>query len=392
MAKLIRVTTVPLALKTLLRGQMQFMNQEGFDVIMVSADSEDRNAVVDYEKCPHVIVSMTRAITPIKDFKSLIQLIRLFKKEKPDIVHSHTPKAGLLAMLAAKYTKVPVRIHTIAGLRFMTAKGVSKQIMIAMEKLTCWAAQHVWPNSFSMQDYVLKKKLCKPAKLEVIGNGSSNGIDLTRFNASALKPEKIEGIKKKINYDASLFYFLFVGRLVKDKGIEELIRAFENIYSVNKNTRLVLVGNLESELDPINIRELNILQSHDGIISVGWDSNVEYYFNLCNLFVFPSHREGFPNVLLQAGAMNCPVVCSNIPGNIDIVQHEQTGLLFKVNDQKELETAMLTGMNNDEKREQYRKTLFEKVSNQFSQIFVHRKIAEKYRQYLPALKPINEKL
>ena len=392
MPKLIRITTVPLAFKTLLRGQMRFMQQEGFDVLMVSADSEDRKAVIENEQCPHIIIPMTRAITPFKDFKSLLQLIRLFKKEKPDIVHSHTPKAGLLAMLAAKYTGVPVRIHTIAGLRFMTASGVSRSIMIAMEKLTGWAAQYVWPNSFSLKQYILGKKLCSESKLEVIGNGSTNGIDLNRFNENSLNPEMLDSIKRKINYKASLFYFLFVGRLVKDKGIEELVLAFEGIYAENKNVRLVLVGNLETELDPINIRVLNIIQSHPAIICTGWDSNVEYYFSVCNLFVFPSHREGFPNVLLQAGAMNCPIVCSEIPGNIDLVQHEQTGLLFKVNDAGSLRDAMLEGINDPDKITAYKKSLFEKINNQFSQIFVHRKIAEKYRQYLPALKPINEKL
>ena len=384
MAKLIRVTTVPLALKTLLRGQLRFMKKDGFDVIMVSADSEDRQQVIEYEQCPHFIIPMTRAITPLKDFISLLKLIKFFKKEKPDIVHSHTPKAGLLAMLAAKYTGVPVRIHTVAGLRFMTAEGVSRQIMIVMEKITCWAAQYVWPNSFSLKQYILEKKLCKPSKIEVIGNGSTNGIDLTRFNTNELLPEILEATKNKINYDKSLFYFLFVGRLVKDKGIEELVHAFESIYKDNKNVRLVLVGSLESDLDPINSNTLNSIKSHPAIISVGWDNNVEYYFHLSNLFVFPSHREGFPNVLLQAGAVNCPVICSDIPGNTDIVVHGQTGLLFKTGDVLAIKEAMEQCLKNEEQLGVFKKNLFEKINNQFSQIFVHRKIAEKYRQHLSA--------
>ncbi len=382
MAKLIRVTTVPLALKTLLRGQLRYMKNEGFEVIMVSADSEDRQAVIEYEQCPHIIVSMTRAMTPLKDFKSLLQLIKLFKKEKPDIVHSHTPKAGLLAMLAAKYTGVPVRIHTIAGLRFMTATGIGRQIMVAMEKLTCRAAQHVWPNSFSLKQYILEKKICTTSKLEVIGNGSSNGIDLNRFSENSLLPEQLEKIKKKINYNKTLFYFLFVGRLVKDKGIEELIRAFEDVYNENNNVRLILVGNPEAEFDPLNIRILKIIESHIAILPVGWDNNVEHYFHLSNLFVFPSHREGFPNVLLQAGAMNCPVICSDIPGNTDIVQHQQTGLLFKTGDPAAIKEMMIHCLKNQDDLTAFKKNLFERINNQFSQIFVHRKIAEKYRQYL----------
>jgi glycosyltransferase involved in cell wall biosynthesis len=327
---------------------------------------------------------MTRAITPLKDFISLLKLIRFFRKEKPDIVHSHTPKAGLLAMLAAKYTGVPVRIHTVAGLRFMTAGGISRKIMIVMEKVTCRAAHYVWPNSFSLKQYIIEKKLCKPSKIEVIGNGSTNGIDLTRFNVNALLPEILEATKSKISYDKSMFYFLFVGRMVKDKGIEELVHAFESIYKDNNSVRLVLVGNLEPDLDPISSNALNSIKSHPAITSVGWDNNVEYYFHLSNLFVFPSHREGFPNVLLQAGALNCPVICSDIPGNTDIIVHGQTGLLFKTGDVSAIKEAMSQCLKNEEQLGVFRKNLFQNISNQFSQIFVHRKIAEKYRQHLSA--------
>ena len=159
MAKIIRVTTVPMALKVLLRGQMRYMKKAGFEVIMVSADGIERNDVMQYEGCPHHIIPMTRKITPFADALSFWKLYRLLKKEKPDIVHSHTPKAGLLAMLAAKYAGVKIRIHTVAGLRFMTASGFTRTILTRMEKITAHAATHVWPNSLSLLKYVKQHNL-----------------------------------------------------------------------------------------------------------------------------------------------------------------------------------------------------------------------------------------
>ena len=153
MPKLIRITTAPLSLNVLLKGQMRYMNENGFDVVMVSSDGNELELVKRNEGCRHHIIPMTRKMTPFTDLRCLWLMYRFFKKEKPDIVHSHTPKAGLISMLAARMAGVKIRIHTIAGLRFMTAKGMSRKILVAMEKLTARAAQHVWPNSFSLLEY-----------------------------------------------------------------------------------------------------------------------------------------------------------------------------------------------------------------------------------------------
>jgi hypothetical protein len=184
MPKLIRITTAPISLKVLLAGQMRYMNANGFDVVMVSSDGPELADVLRNEQCRHMIIPMTRKMTPFADVRSLWLLYRFFKKEKPDIVHSHTPKGGLLAMLAAKFAGVKIRVHTIAGLRFMTSKGMTRKVLVFMEKLTGRAATHVWPNSFSLLDYIIENKLVTPSKLEVISKGSSNGINLGRFSAT----------------------------------------------------------------------------------------------------------------------------------------------------------------------------------------------------------------
>lgn len=382
MAKIIRVTTVPLAFKALLRGQMKYMKEEGYEVIMVSADGKERSDVMSFEGCPHEIIPMTRKITPWKDLKSLWMMYRFFKKEKPDIVHSHTPKAGLIAMLAAKAAGIKIRVHTIAGLRFMTASGITYKILVQMEKLTARAATQIWPNSLSLLGYVTAQKLVNPAKLEVIGKGSSNGINLARFSKSALQQETLEETARLINYDPSLFYILSVGRIVKDKGISELVLSFVSLYEENDKLRLVLVGAFEDDLDPVDPDIMQLIKTHPGIILPGWHDEVEYFMQLCNLLVHPSYREGFPNVVLQAGAMGCPVVCSRIPGNIDIVDEDVSGLVCAAKNKEELLAKLKQAIANPEKMKEMASVLQKKIEDNFDIRYVHQQLSQRYRSLL----------
>ena len=380
--KLIRTTTAPLSLKYLLRNQMRYMKEKGFNVLMVSSDGPEREEVIRNEQCPHTIVPMTRRMTPLADLRALWSFYRLLKKERPEIVHSHTPKAGLIAMLAARLAGVPLRIHTVAGLRFMTVQGFSRKILVAMEKLTMRSATHVWPNSFSLKEYIEKNRLVNPGRLEVIGEGSSNGIDLRRFSPGAIDREKLEKTKALIGYDEQLVYLLAVGRIVRDKGIDELVHAFDEVYQANGQLRLLLVGAFEDELDPVPDKARQMINDHPGIIKTGWNESVEYFMHLADLLVHPSHREGFPNVLLQAGAMNCPVICSRIEGNVDIVTHEKTGLLFEVKDRQQLTVQLKRALSNPAMMKEYSNNLYNKVISHFDQSVVHSRIEKRYRELL----------
>jgi glycosyltransferase involved in cell wall biosynthesis len=382
MPKLIRITTAPISLKVLLAGQMRYMNENGFEVVMVSSEGPQLPDVLRNEQCRHVVIPMTRKITVFTDIRCLWLLYRFFKKERPDIVHSHTPKAGLLAMIAAKLAGVKIRIHTIAGLRFMTAKGTTRKILVTMEKLTGKAATHVWPNSYSLLEYIKANKLVKPSRLEVISKGSSNGINLSRFSASSLKQEKLEEIKKLIRYDEKLIYFLSVGRIVHDKGIDELLGAFTEVYKKNDRVRMLLVGAFEDELDPISDEARQILKTHPGVVQAGWHDAVEYFMHFSFALVHPSHREGFPNVLLQAGAMHCPIICSRIEGNVDIVDHGQTGLIFEVKNEKELQEKLEYALADPGVMKQYAASLRQKIEQHFDQKIIHNELRKKYIELL----------
>lgn len=325
-----------MALRYLLPGQMHFMSQNGFDVLMISADGKELSDVINNEQCRHIIVPMTRKITPLQDLRCLLRLIRIFRKEKPDIVHTHTPKAGLLGMLAARWCGIAVRIHTVAGLPLMVEKGFKYRLLKFIEKLTYASASQVWPNSYSLKDFILQKKLCNPAKLHIIAKGSTNGINLTRFSREALKENILDDIRKQIQYEPQNKYLLCIGRLVADKGIVELVNVFTELQRSDVSLRLVLVGSYEPNLDPLPGKTISEIQNNKAIIHINWSDNVEYFMALANYFVFPSHREGFPNVLLQAGAMGVPVICSHITGNIDIVTSNETGLIFDRSNEQQL--------------------------------------------------------
>lgn len=392
MPKLIRVTTVPLSLKYLVPGQARYMQENGFEVIVISSYGPEREEIMRKEGCRHHIIPMTRKITPLADLRSLWQLYRFFRKERPDIVHSHTPKAGLLAMMAARMAGVKIRIHTIAGLRFVTTTGSFRKMLIAMEKLTAKSATHVWPNSVSLLNYIKKVGLVKPRKLDLIGSGSSNGVNLQRYSVEALQEDKLDAVKRLINYDRENIYFLAVGRIVHDKGIDELLKAFIQVHSKHNRARLVLVGTFEDEMDPINNESRTILNTHPAILQPGWSDEVEYFMHLSFALIHASYREGFPNVLLQAGAMGCPVICSRIEGNVDLVEHEITGLLFEVRNEKELQEKMELALAHPGRMRQYAEHLREKVENHFDQRIIWQQLYQRYQELLGHPSQIEKRL
>ena len=222
--KLIRITTVPMALKHLLKGQMSFMSKNGFDVIMISADGQELNDVIESEKCKHFIVPFTRKITIIKDLYATYKLYRILIREKPDIVHTHTPKAGLVGMLASYFARVPARLHTVAGLPLVETTGFKRFILNFVERLTYRCSTMVYPNSFGLKEIILKNRFTTKNKLRIIGNGSSNGIDTSYFDSELFSSLENNTLKSKLGVEINDFVFIFVGRVVSDKGINVLFK------------------------------------------------------------------------------------------------------------------------------------------------------------------------
>ncbi len=337
-SKLIRITTIPGSLKILLKGQPKYMSNNSFDVIGVSSYGNELLDVKREEGIKVYPIEMSRKITPIKDIKSLWSMYRLLKKEKPQIVHTHTPKAGIVGMLAAKFAGIPIRLHTVAGLPLMEAKGNKRKILDFVEKLTYSSATKIYPNSLGLYNFILQNGYASKDKLHVIADGSSNGIDTNFFSKENISLDEQVSLKTKLIINENDFVFVFVGRLVGDKGINELISAFSKLQI--DNVKLLLVGSFEAELDPLNIETLKEINTNSKIISVGFQKDVRPYFAISNVLVFPSYREGFPNVVMQAGAMELPSIVSNINGCNEIVQEGKNGTIISVKSSEEILNAM----------------------------------------------------
>lgn len=340
--KIIRVTTVPESLGGLLTGQLKFMSQY-FEVIGISSKGEHNKLkkVSKNEGVRVIPVEMTRKITPFKDLKAVWQLYKIFKKEQPFVVHSHTPKAGTLSMLAALLARVPNRLHTIAGLPLVEATGVKRLILNTVEKITYGCATKIYPNSYGLVEIILEHKFTSKHKLKVIGKGSSNGIDTNHFNPTLYTDDFKSDLRKKLNIPENSFVFIFLGRLVTDKGLNELISAFSKLNNAYNDIKLLLVGGYEKELDPLSPESEAIINSNKNIVTTGWVDDVRPYFSIANALTFPSYREGFPNVVMQAAAMELVSIVSDINGCNEIIQNKENGIIIPVKNEQALYNAMI---------------------------------------------------
>ncbi|AEL28603.1 glycosyltransferase family 4 protein [Cyclobacterium marinum] len=382
MPKLIRITTVPISLKLLLKNQMSFMSNAGFDVLMVSSEGKEWYDVSKNEKgIRKEIIPFTRKITPLKDIYCLWLLFRLFKREKPDIVHTHTPKAGLLGMVAAWMAGVPVKIHTLAGLPFIVEKGRKAKLLSDIEKITYRFADEVWPNSYSLKDFIISKKLVRPEKVKIIGEGSSNGVDLKVFDRNNLQENHLVAATMRIVPGEDDFLMLTVGRLVKDKGIADLVEAFVQSKIVNRS-KLILLGDFEQDLNPLEPKTINQIKDHPRIVHVPWTDHVAHYLAICDVLIHPSHREGFPNVLLESGAMCCPIICSDIPGNTDLVKHKKTALVYQVGLVSALKEAMEFAFVKRADMQGYAENLHQRVVEKFDRNSIQKNIFNAYNRLL----------
>jgi glycosyltransferase involved in cell wall biosynthesis len=376
--KLIRVTTVPLSLHKLLGGQLKFMNNY-FEVVGVSSEGELLNKVSSEQGIRVVGVNMTRVISPFRDLQSLIHLYFLMRKEKPIIVHTHTPKAGLLGMLAAWIARVPVRLHTVAGLPLLEANGIKRKILNLSEKITSACAHKVYPNSHKMLEIMRDNNLCSPEKLKVIGNGSSNGINTEYFSPSHYDEEEKETLKNRLGILPADKVLCFIGRVVTDKGTNELVESFVNLGSKYTNLKLVIVGPFERELDALHEHTEKAILQNPNIYFTDYQEDIRPFLTISDIFVLPSYREGFPNVVMQAGAMGVPCVVSDINGCNEIIENGLNGLIVPAKDTEALERALEFLINDKSTLMQMASISRQMIVSRYDQQYLWQQILKEYR-------------
>lgn len=378
MKKLIRISTVPISLNILLKGQLSFLNRY-FQVIAISGSGSDLEEVRRREGVEVRSVEIQRNISPFKDLVSLIRLYLLFRREKPQIVHSITPKAGLLTMLAGKMAGVPIRIHTFTGLIFPSKTGLMHRLLIWMDRILCRAATHIYPEGQGVKNDLIKYKITnKP--LKIIANGNVNGIDVRHFSPEQIPQCHTEELRKKLNIKPDDFVFVFVGRLVRDKGINELVKAF--FQAKIPNTKLLLVGGEERDLDPLETDVISEIERNENIIPVGFQHDVRPYFALSDALVFSSYREGFPNVVMQAGAMGLPSIVSDINGCNEIIVEGKNGIIIPPKDIESIRSAMCKLSNDNDLYNRLKENSRLMITDRYEQSVVWKALLEEYNNIL----------
>lgn len=324
---------------------------------------------------------MTRAISPIRDMISLWNLIRVIRSFRPDIIHSHTPKAGLLSMLAGWLCRVPVRMHTVAGLPLMEAHGLKRWLLLQAERTTYRFANKVLVNSFGLADYIHQHISRRINRAAVLGGGSSNGIDLGYFDPLLMQSAGRE-IRLRLGLADGCVVFVFVGRLVRDKGVGELLLAFDAVRLRLPDCALILVGSEEPDRDPLLPSERARINMGDHIHSAGYQQDVRPWIEAANVLVLPSYREGLPNVLLQAGAMNKPSIATDINGCNEIIEDGVTGLLVKPRDPAGLAAAMRSLAGDPERRGFMGEAARKRIAGRYDQQRIWTDLEATYRQLL----------
>lgn len=365
---------------SLLKGQLRELHNASLDVVVVSGGSKEQlseissDEGVDIRFIPHLI----RPISIENDLRALYELIRLFRREKPNIVHANTPKASLLGMVAAWICRVPHRIYTVTGLRFETSTGFMRWLLKTMERITCACANKVVPEGQGVKKTLYREHITsKP--MAVLHNGNINGIDLKHFDRTSEVVNQANKIREEIG---GSFAYLFVGRIVRDKGITELVDAFERVHSEHPETRLLLVGTQEPELDPLPDRTQRLIADNNAIIEAGWQNDVRPWFVASDLFTFPSYREGFPNVVMQAGAMGIPSVVTDINGSNEIIIEGQNGAIIPTRDMDALYLKMTEALEQRDRLTEMSAQCRPMIASRYRQEDVWRATLDMYNELL----------
>jgi glycosyltransferase involved in cell wall biosynthesis len=377
--RLVYVATDPLTTYRLMAGQLAYMQRNGFDVTVIAAPGPLLDATAAREGVRAIGVPMKREPSPAADALALAQLTVELRRLRPTIVNAGTPKAGLLGVLAARIARVPVVVYLLRGLRFEGATGARRLVLAGAEHVAGTLAHRVFVNSESLRARFVALGCAAEARTWVPAQGSSNGVDAERFFVTDARREWARAERARLGIQDSAVVAGFVGRFTRDKGLDELLCAFERAAKANPNLRLLLVGEHDST-DPLPAHVARFIADDPRVFTTGFVDEPAQYYPLMDLFVFPSYREGFPNAPLEAAAAGLPVVAFRATGTVDAVAHDVTGRLIEIGDEAGLAEGMLMYANNAALRREHGQAGQARVVREFSQTRVWEALASEYRR------------
>jgi glycosyltransferase involved in cell wall biosynthesis len=381
--KLVIITSVDLSW-IFYKGQTYYLKTKGYELYGICSPSHDFGRLAREHGAEFHGVRLKRGISPLSDLVALVSLYRIFKKIAPEIVHASTPKASFLSISAAWAARVPVRIYTIRGLMTEMYSGFKGRLFRALEKITCALAHRVLANSKSVRDAIITQNLCDPEKICVTANGSGNGVDFReRFNVEKIDPAASQTLRTKLGIDKGAMVVGFIGRLVKDKGVEELARSWEIVLREAPGARLLIIGKPE-ERNAVSRDSLEYLKSEKTVIMIDWvdQAEIPLYYKVMDLLVLPTYREGLPNVVLEASAMEIPVVATRVTGCVDAVEDGATGTLVPAKDPVALAEAIFKYLHDPNLRDAHGNAGRKMVMEKFDPMVVWEFIANEYEKQL----------
>ncbi|PSL40792.1 glycosyl transferase family 4 [Planomicrobium soli] len=380
--KVLYAVTIPDSL-VFLQGQLKHLTSQGYEVKAMCSSGEGIKAFKEVEDVDVRILEMEREISLFKDAKSLLKCIQIIRQEKPDIINASTPKASLIVMLAAYMCNVPTRIYTMRGLRLETTNGLKRGILLAAEKLAAGAATHCLAVSGSLKNQVVKLGIANEKKVSILGKGSGDGFNLGKFQQSNELMEKIRIKRREYKLTSDHIVLGFVGRLTKDKGIEELVEAFVKLQAKYSNLRLLIVGGYE-EGDTVNELTKRQIQENKNIIHAGYQNDPIPFYHLMDVFVFLTKREGFGNVSIEASLSGLPVVAADVTGAKDTLLDGKTGFLVEPTNKKDITEKLELLILAPELRKQMGINGQKWASKHFSNEVLWTELDQFYRNALPA--------
>ena len=364
MKKICFISTIPSTLRTfVLKTAIYLHENTDWDISFIC--SEDEEFASELPEFIHYFpVPMERGIS-ISGIKSMMQMKKIFVKEKFDLIQYSTPNASLYAALAGKLAGIPVRLYCQWGLVYVGFEGIKRQVFKAIEKIVCKLSTWIEPDSVSNLNFAHEENLYPQTKGSVIWNGSACGINLEKFDISQ-KIKYRKDIREKYNFPEDSFVYGFVGRITKDKGINELLAAFKQIYESNSNVYLMMVGTTEKD-DTVDESLFLWSKKCEHVIYTGFTDIVEQYLSAMDTYILPSYREGFGMGVVEAEAMGVPVIVTSIPGPVDAMKENETGIVVKKGSIKELLRAMKKLYEDKHIRKEYSSNAYDFAINNFEQ-------------------------